>query len=50
MRLYDYAASGNCYKARLALALLGRTYERVEIDIFAGDTFDRGVRGNQSGA
>src|SRR6266542_3417365 len=38
MRLYDYAASGNCYKARLALALLGRTYERVEIDIFAGDT------------
>src|SRR5436190_1842751 len=29
MRLYDYAASGNCYKARLALALLERDYERV---------------------
>jgi len=38
MRLYDYAASGNCYKVRLLLALLGTTYERVPIDIFAGDT------------
>jgi len=38
MRLYDYAASGNCYKARLALALLERDYERVAVDIFAGDT------------
>lgn len=38
MRLYDYAASGNCYKARLLLALLGVEYERVPIDIFGGDT------------
>jgi glutathione S-transferase len=38
MRLYDYAASGNCYKARLLLALLGQEYERVPVDIFAGDT------------
>lgn len=38
MRLYDYAASGNCYKARLVLALLEREYERVSIDIFAGET------------
>ncbi len=38
MRLYDYAASGNCYKVRLLLALLGREYERVPVDIFAGDT------------
>jgi glutathione S-transferase len=38
MRLYDYDASGNCYKARLLLALLGRGYERVPVDIFAGDT------------
>jgi glutathione S-transferase len=38
MRLYDYSASGNCYKPRLLLALLGREYERVPIDIFAGDT------------
>ena len=38
MRLYDYAASGNCYKARLLLALLDRPYERVPVDIFAGDT------------
>jgi glutathione S-transferase len=38
MRLHDYAASGNCYKVRLLLALLGRDYERVSVDIFAGDT------------
>jgi glutathione S-transferase len=38
LRLYDYAASANCYKVRLLLAQLGREYERVPIDIFAGDT------------
>ncbi|HEX6652702.1 MAG TPA: glutathione S-transferase family protein [Thermoleophilaceae bacterium] len=38
MRLYDYAASANCYKVRLALAQLELPYERVPIDIFAGDT------------
>jgi glutathione S-transferase len=38
MRLYDYASSGNCYKVRLALAQLGIGYERVPVDIFAGDT------------
>ena len=38
MRLHDYPASANCYKVRLLLALLGRGYERVPVDIFAGDT------------
>ena len=38
MRLFDYAASGNCYRVRLLLALLGRDYERVPVDIFAGET------------
>lgn len=38
MRLYDYAASGNCYKVRLLLALLRVPYEREPVDIFAGDT------------
>jgi len=38
LRLYDYAASANCYKVRLLLAQLRRRYERVPIDIFAGDT------------
>lgn len=38
MRLYDYPASGNCYKVRLLLALLDRDYERIAVDIFAGDT------------
>ena len=38
MRLYDYAASCNCYKVRLLLAHLGIDYERVPVDIFAGGT------------
>jgi glutathione S-transferase len=38
MKLYDYAASANCYKARLLLAQLGREYERVDVDIFDGGT------------
>src|SRR4051794_35510666 len=38
MRLYDYAASGNCFKVRLLLSMQGVEYERVPIDIFGGDT------------
>jgi glutathione S-transferase len=38
MRLYDYAASANCYKVRLLLAQLGVDYERILVDIFGGDT------------
>jgi glutathione S-transferase len=38
LRLYDYAASCNCYKVRLLLAHLGRPYERVPVDIFDGAT------------
>jgi glutathione S-transferase len=38
LRLYDYVASANCYKVRLLLTQLGRSYERVPIDIFDGDT------------
>jgi glutathione S-transferase len=38
VRLYDYPASGNCYKVRLLLAQLGQPYERVQVEIFAGDT------------
>jgi glutathione S-transferase len=38
LRLYDYPASANCYKVRLLLAQLGIPYERVNIDIFGGDT------------
>src|SRR3954469_24275516 len=40
LRLHDYAASGNCYKVRLLLHQLGRDYERVPVDIFAGATLD----------
>ena len=38
IRLYDYAASANCYKVRLLLAQLARPYKRVAVDIFDGDT------------
>ena len=38
MRLYDYTGSCNCYKVRLLLSHLGVPYERVAVDIFAGDT------------
>jgi len=38
VRLFDYAASANCYKVRLLLSLLDRPYERVPVDIFAGET------------
>jgi glutathione S-transferase len=38
LRLYDYAASANCFKVRLALAALALPYERVPVDIFAGET------------
>jgi glutathione S-transferase len=38
LRLYDYAGSCNCYKVRLLLAQLGVPYERIPVDIFAGET------------
>jgi glutathione S-transferase len=38
VRLFDYPGSPNCYKVRLALAELGIDYDRVNVDIFAGDT------------
>jgi glutathione S-transferase len=46
-RLYDYPASGNCYKVRLLLAHLGLRYERLTVDIFNGETLtDRYARIN----
>ena len=38
LRLYDYAASANCLKARILLRQLGVAWERVPVDIFGGDT------------
>lgn len=38
MKLYDYLDSGNGYKVRLLLALLGREYDLVEVDIMQGET------------
>src|SRR5947209_3370185 len=36
--LYSMQRSGNCYKARLALAQLGIAYEIVDLDILKGET------------
>jgi len=38
MKLYDLDRSGNCYKVRLLLSMLGLEYERVPTDITAGAT------------
>ncbi|MEB3356515.1 MAG: glutathione S-transferase family protein [Synechococcales bacterium] len=38
LRLYDYLESGNCYKVRLLLTLLGIPFERIPVDILAGET------------
>jgi glutathione S-transferase len=40
LRLFDSAASPNCYKVRLLAAQLGLEYQRVPVDIFGGDTLD----------
>ena len=45
IKLYDHPLSGNCYKARLALAQLGVEYERVFVDIFKGEHKSEGHRG-----
>jgi len=42
--LYDSRVSGNCYKVRLLLALLGTPYERAEVDVV-----DRSGRGELLG-
>ena len=38
LRLYDFHDSGNGYKVRLLLAMLGIAYDYVEVDILAGET------------
>lgn len=37
MKLYDLARSGNCYKIRLFLSILGLDYEKIPVDLKAGD-------------
>ncbi len=41
MKLYDYLDSGNGYKVRLVLAHLNLPFERIELDIDAGETRSR---------
>jgi len=36
--LYDHPASGNCMKARILLRQLELPYERVQVDLFKGET------------
>jgi glutathione S-transferase len=36
--LYEHPSSGNCLKARVMLDHVGASYERVVLDLFAGET------------
>lgn len=36
MKLYDYELSGNCYKVRLLLNILGQSYETQTVDFYPG--------------
>ena len=38
MILYEHPSSGNCLKARVMLDHVGADYERVQLDLFAGET------------
>ena len=38
IKLYDHLASGNGYKVRLLLSRLAIPFERIELDINAGET------------
>ncbi len=50
MRLYGDSRSGNCYKVKLLLHLLGQAYEWVEVDIMKRETRKREfLRLNPSG-
>ncbi|MGH6953278.1 MAG: glutathione S-transferase N-terminal domain-containing protein, partial [Alphaproteobacteria bacterium] len=35
-KLYEFPTSGNCYKVRLALAHVGKAYDRIEISRAGG--------------
>ena len=37
MKLYDLEVSGNCYKIRLFLSILGIEYTKVSVDVKSGD-------------
>jgi glutathione S-transferase len=38
LKLYDFPLSGNCYKIRLLLSMLGLPYQRETIDSTSGET------------
>lgn len=38
LKLYDMDRSGNCYKVRLLLAMLGLDYRRIAVDLRAGES------------
>ena len=42
IKLYDMERSGNCYKARLMLSLLGLPYEKVLVDLSKGQQKEPG--------
>ncbi len=44
LKLYDMDLSGNCYKVRLFLSLLGEDYERIPVNLAAGENMSTGFK------
>ena len=44
IRLYNFQGSGNSYKVRLLLTQLQVPFERIDIDLLAGETGKPGFR------
>jgi len=38
IKLYDFPLSGNCYKVRLLLSMLGLNYESIAVDLAGGES------------
>jgi glutathione S-transferase len=38
LKLYDMMRSGNCYKVRLLLSMLDLDYQRIAVDLLAGES------------
>jgi glutathione S-transferase len=40
MKLYNFELSGNCHKIRMLLSMLGKDFEKIDVDILHRDQFD----------
>ena len=45
IRLHDYGRSSACYRVRIALNLFGLEYDRIRVNLLAGDQRGHGEAG-----